>query len=49
MGIVEGGELPGAAVQVDETWAESWQETEIVINCNDTKRPLDLTLNHLAK
>lgn len=45
MGIVEGGELSGAAIQVDETWAKSWQETKAVINCNDTKPHLDITRN----
>lgn len=30
--IVEGGEFSGAAVQVDETRAESRQEAEAVIN-----------------
>lgn len=36
MGIVECSELSGAAIQVDETWAKSWEEPEAVINCNDT-------------
>lgn len=45
MRIVEGGELSRAAVQVDETWAKRWQETEAVINCNDTKRLSDFILN----
>lgn len=49
MWIVEGGELSGAAVQVDKTWAERWQETETVINCNDTKWPSDFILNHNAE
>lgn len=42
--IVEGGELPGAAVHVDETRAERWQETQSVIHCNDTT---DLITNRL--
>lgn len=42
MRIVEGGELSGAAVQVDKTWTERWQETEAVINCNDT---IDFIIN----
>lgn len=37
MGVVEGSEISGAAIQVDETWAKSWQEAKAVINCNDTK------------
>lgn len=37
MWIVEGGELSGAAVQVDKTWTKRWKEPETVINCNDTK------------
>lgn len=45
MRITEGGELSGAAVQVDKTWAECWQETEAVINCNDTKQLSDFILN----
>ncbi len=34
--IVEGGELSQAAVQVDKARAKCWQETKIVVNCNDT-------------
>lgn len=49
MGIVEGSELSGAAVQVDETWAKSWQETKAVINCNGTEPHLDFTLNHFVE
>lgn len=45
MGVVEGSELSGAAIQVDETRAKSWQETEAVINCNDTNSHSDFTLN----
>lgn len=43
--IVEGGELSGAAVQVDKTRAERWQETKTVIHCNDTKWPMDFIIN----
>lgn len=45
MWIIEGGELSGAAVQVDKTWAERRQETEAVINCNDTKQLSDFILS----
>lgn len=38
MRVVEGGELSGAAVQVDETRTEGRQETKTVVNCNDKKR-----------
>lgn len=41
MWIVEGGELSGAAIQVDKTWTECWQETKAVINCSDTKLSSD--------
>lgn len=43
MGVVEGSELSGAAIQVDETWAKSGQETKAVIDCNDTEPHLDFT------
>lgn len=49
MGIVEGSELSGAAIQVDKTWAKSWQETKAVINCNDTKAHFDFTRNHFVE
>lgn len=43
--IVEGAELSGAAIQVHKTGTERWQETKTVVNCNDTKRPIDLIIN----
>lgn len=38
VGVVEGGELSGAAVQVDEARTERRQETEAVVDCENTTR-----------
>lgn len=45
MGVIEGSELPGAAVQVDETRTKRRQETKTVINCKDTKWTVSSTIN----
>lgn len=47
MRVIEGGELSGAAVKVDETGAERRQETKAVINCNETKWTISFII-HVA-